>query len=204
MQRSVRAVRRSLAGHFEDELRFLRGWIETPRAVGAIMPTSAAVSRLMASVIDTESGLPVLELGAGTGVITKAILARGVPPHRLHVVEYSADFAEHLRRSFPRVNVVRGDAFALDATLGDDRDLVFDTVISGVPLLNFPVAQRIAYVEDLLDRLPPGRPVVQFTYGPFSPVPAGSGSYTVEHLGFVLRNMPPAQLWVYRRGPAGR
>lgn len=200
MQRSARAVRRSLAAHFEDELRFLRGWLETPRAVGAIMPTSAAVSRLMASVVDTQSGLPILELGAGTGVITKAILERGVPPHRLHLVEYSADFVDHLRRSFPRVNVVRGDAFDLNATLGEDRDLVFDAVISGVPLLNFPMAQRIAYVEDLLDRLPPGRPVVQFTYGPFSPVPARGQSYRVEHLGFVLRNMPPAQLWVYRRG----
>jgi phosphatidylethanolamine/phosphatidyl-N-methylethanolamine N-methyltransferase len=199
MQRSVRAVRRSLAGHFEDELRFLRGWIETPRAVGAILPTSAAVSRLMASVIDTASGLPVLELGAGTGVITRAILARGIAPQKLHLVEYSADFAAHLRRSFPRVKVVQGDAFDLSSTLGEDRNLVFDAVISGVPLLNFPVAQRIAYVEDLLDRLPPGRPVVQFTYGPFSPVPAGGGDYTVEHLGFVLRNMPPAQLWIYRR-----
>lgn len=199
MQRSVRAVRRSLAGHFEDELRFLRGWIKTPRAVGAILPTSAAVSRLMASVIDTASELPVLELGAGTGVITRAILARGIAPQKLHLVEYSADFAAHLRRSFPRVNVVQGDAFDLSSTLGEDRNLVFDAVISGVPLLNFPVAQRIAYVEDLLDRLPPGRPVVQFTYGPFSPVPAGGGDYTVEHLGFVLRNMPPAQLWIYRR-----
>ena len=199
MQRSVRAVRKNLAEHFEDELRFLRGWIETPRAVGAIMPTSAAVSRLMASVIDLDSGLPVLELGAGTGVITRAILARGLPPHKLHLVEYSVDFADHLRRSFPRVNVVQGDAFDLDKTLGENRNLAFDTVISGVPLLNFPVAQRIAYVEDLLDRLPAGRPVVQFTYGPFSPIPAGRGTYTVEHLGFVLRNMPPAQLWVYRR-----
>lgn len=204
MQRSVRAVRRSLAGHFEDELRFLRGWIETPRAVGAILPTSAAVSRLMASVIDVDSGLPVLELGAGTGVITKAILARGIAPHNLHLVEYSADFAAHLRRSFPRVNVVQGDAFFLDTTLGGNSDLTFDAVISGVPLLNFPVAQRIAYIDDLLDRLPPGRPVVQFSYGPFSPVPpSGGGAYTVEHLGFVLRNMPPAQLWIYRRKPAG-
>ncbi|MFN3546727.1 MAG: phospholipid N-methyltransferase PmtA [Mesorhizobium sp.] len=199
MQRSVRAVRTSLAEHFADELRFLRGMIETPRAVGAIMPTSAAVSRLMASVIDTNSGLPVLELGAGTGVITRAILARGIAPQKLHLVEYSADFADHLRRTFPRANVLQGDAFDLDQTLGENRDLVFDTVISGVPLLNFPVAQRIAYVEDLLDRLPAGRPVVQFTYGPFSPVPAGRGNYTVEHLGFVLRNMPPAQLWIYRR-----
>ncbi|RST84669.1 methyltransferase domain-containing protein [Aquibium carbonis] len=199
MQRSVRAVRKNLGAHFDDELRFLRGWIEKPRAVGSILPTSAVTARRMASVIDVSSGLPVLELGPGTGVITRAILQRGLPPERLYCVEHSRDFADHVRRLFPSVNVVRGDAFALDRTLGDDRGLVFDAAISGVPLLNFPVPQRIAYVEALLDRLPVGRPVVQFTYGPFSPVPAGPGSYTVEHFDFVLRNVPPAQLWIYRR-----
>ena len=72
-------------------------------------------------------------------------------------------------------------------------------VVSGVPLLNFPVARRIAYVEDLLDRIPPGRPIMQLTYGPLSPVPPGRGNYKVEHFDFVLRNIPPTQLWVYRR-----
>lgn len=199
MQRSVRAVRNSLGEHFDDELRFLRGWFEKPRAVGSILPTSSVTARRMASVIDIASGLPVLELGPGTGVITRAILQRGLPPERLHCVEFSHDFADHVRRLFPSVNVVRGDAFDLDGTLGENRNLVFDAVISGVPLLNFPVPQRIAYVEDLLDRLPVGRPVVQFTYGPFSPIPVGPGSYTVEHFDFVLRNIPPAQLWIYRR-----
>jgi len=183
-------------------LRFLRGWIEKPRAVGSIVPTSSVTARRMASVIDVASGLPVLELGPGTGVITRAILQRGVPPEKLYCVEYSRDFAEHVRRLFPAVNVVQGNAFDLGQTLGENRDLLFDSVVSGVPLLNFPVAQRIAYVEDLLDRLPAGRPIVQLTYGPRSPVPAGRGTYTVEHLDFVVRNFPPTQLWIYRRAAA--
>ena len=93
------------------------------------------------------------------------------------------------------------DAFSLDETLGDKRDLVFDAVVSGVPLLNFPVPQRIAYLEDLLSRIPAGRPVVQLTYGPRSPIPAGRGSYTVEHFDFVMRNIPPTRLWIYRKRP---
>ena len=107
----------------------------------------------------------------------------------------------HLRRIYPGVNVIEGDAFDLDATLGDKRGMVFDCVVSGVPLLNFPVARRVAYLEDLLDRIPHGRPVMQLTYGPKSPVPPGRGDYTVEHFDFVLRNIPPTQLWVYRRPP---
>jgi phosphatidylethanolamine/phosphatidyl-N-methylethanolamine N-methyltransferase len=196
-------LRKSLASKFDDELRFFKGWIDKPKAVGSIVPTSSVTARRMASVIDPNSGLPVLEVGPGTGVITRAILARGIKPESLYAVEYSEDFVRHLRRHYPRVNVIQGDAFDLDKTLGENRNLVFDSVISGVPLLNFPVAQRISYLNSLLDRIPAGRPVVQLTYGPLSPIPAGRGDYTVKHFDFVIRNIPPTQLWIYRRPAHG-
>jgi phosphatidylethanolamine/phosphatidyl-N-methylethanolamine N-methyltransferase len=192
-------LRKTLAAKFDDELKFFKGWIDKPKAVGAIMPTSSVTARRMASVIDTGSGLPVLELGPGTGVITKAILARGVKPENLYAIEYPHDFVHHLRSLFPRVNVIEGDAFNLSKTLGDKAGLKFDSVVSAVPLLNFPVSRRIAYLDDLLDRLPQGRPVVQLTYGPLSPIPAGRGNYTVEHFDFIIRNIPPTRLWIYRR-----
>lgn len=190
---------RKFAEKFDDELRFFKGWIDKPKAVGSIIPTGSVTANRMATVIDTKSGLPVLEVGPGTGVITKAILRRGVKPADLYTVEYSHDFVTHLRRNFAGVNVIEGDGFNLDQALGDKRDMIFDSVISGVPLLNFPVARRVAYLESLLKRIPHGRPVVQLTYGPKSPVPPGLGDYTVEHFHFVLRNLPPTQTWLYRR-----
>ncbi|MBX3596632.1 MAG: methyltransferase domain-containing protein [Rhizobiaceae bacterium] len=190
---------RKLATKFDDELKFFKGWIDKPKAVGAIMPTSSVTARKMASVIDVHSGLPVLECGPGTGIITKYILKHGVKPADLYALEYSHDFVLHLRRLYPQVNVIEGDAFDIDSTLGPDAPKLFDSVVSGVPLLNFPVQKRVQYVESLLDRLPAGRPVVQITYGPKSPIPPGLGDYTVEHCDFILRNIPPAQLWVYRR-----
>lgn len=193
-------LRKTLAEKFDDELKFFKGWIDKPKAVGSIVPTSSITARKMASVVNPISGLPVLEVGPGTGVITRAILAQGVKPENLYAVEYSPDFVRHLRQLYPGVNVIEGDAFNLDATLGDKSGLTFDSVISGVPLLNFPVEQRVAYVESLLDRIPTGRPVVQLTYGPLSPIPPGRGDYTVEHFHFVIRNIPPTQLWIYRRG----
>jgi phosphatidylethanolamine/phosphatidyl-N-methylethanolamine N-methyltransferase len=200
---SHQGLRKALAEKFDDELKFFKGWIDKPKAVGSIVPTSSIAARRMASVVNPRSGLPVLEVGPGTGVVTRAILALGVKPENLYLVEYSADFVDHLKELFPGVNVIRGDAFDLDRTLGELRETVFDSVVSGVPLLNFPVAQRIRYVESLLDRIPAGRPIMQLTYGPLSPVPPGRGSYKVEHYDFVLRNIPPTQLWVYRRPLAG-
>ncbi|TJV72511.1 MAG: methyltransferase domain-containing protein [Mesorhizobium sp.] len=192
-------LRKALAEKFDDELKFFKGWIDKPKTVGSIVPTSSITARKMASIVNPRSGLPVLEVGPGTGVITRAILAQGVKPENLYAVEYSTDFVRHLRGLYPGVNVIEGDAFNLSATLGDKRDMVFDSVVSGVPLLNFAVAQRIAYIESLLDRIPAGRPIVQLTYGPLSPIPAGRGDYTVEHFDFIFRNIPPTQLWIYRR-----
>lgn len=194
-------LRKALAAKFVDELKFFKGWIDRPRAVGSITPTSSVTARRMASVIDLHSGLPVLELGPGTGVITREILRRGVKPQDLYTVEYSADFASHLRHNFPDVNVIEGNAFDLNATLGKAANLTFDSIISGIPLLNFPVARRVDYLDGLLSRIPEGRPVVQITYGPLSPIPSGHGDYTVEHFDFILRNIPPARLWIYRRRP---
>ena len=185
---------------FGDEIRFLKGLAKGPRSVGAIMPTSSVTARKMASVIDVTSGLPVLELGPGTGVITKAILQRSVKPENLVSIEYSTDFYHHLKLIMPRVNFINGDAFNLDKTLGSLKDQKFDTVVSGIPLLNFPMDMRVALLEDLLDRMPAGRPVVQFSYGPVSPIIAKPDSYHIEHFAFVMRNIPPAQIWVYRRG----
>ncbi len=172
--------------------------MDGPKAVGAILPTSSITARRMASVIDTGSGLPVLELGPGTGVITKAILNQGVKPADLYSIEYSHDFVDHLRKNFPDVNIIQGDAFDLDSALGDKKDQKFDCIISAVPLLNFPMDRRVQLMESLLSYIPRGRPLMQITYGPLPPVPAGRGNYVVQHYDFVVRNVPPAQLWVYR------
>lgn len=192
-------LKERLGRKFDEEIRFFKGWMDGPKSVGAILPTSGVTARRMASVINPQSGLPVLELGPGTGIITKAILGRGVAPENLVSIEYSTDFYQHLTKTFPRVNFINGDAFDLDKTLGNLRDRQFDAVISAIPMLSFPMERRIALLEDLLSRMPRGRPVMQITYGPISPIVAKPDSYQIKHFDFVVRNIPPAQLWVYSR-----
>jgi phosphatidylethanolamine/phosphatidyl-N-methylethanolamine N-methyltransferase len=184
---------------FDEEVRFFKGWQRDKKGVGALIPTSIYAARRMASVINPHSGLPVLELGAGTGVITKAILEKGVKPENLVSIEYSPHFYDGLVRRFPAVDFRLGDAFELDEVLGDRCRQQFDSVICAVPMLSFPMERRIALLEDLLSRIPDGRPVIQITYGPMSPVIAMPERYKISHYDFVVRNIPPAQLWVYRR-----
>lgn len=192
-------LKQHLEKKFDEEIRFFKGWKQNMKAVGAIIPTSGITARRMASVVNPHSGLPVLELGPGTGVITKAILDKGVKPGDLVSVEFSTDFYNHLLGRFPGVNFINGDAFDLDATLGEKKDQLFDCVISAVPLLNFPMYRRVALIEDLLKRVAPGRPVIQISYGPLSPVVALPDRYQISHYDFVVRNIPPAQLWTYRK-----
>ena len=184
---------------FDEEIRFFKGMMQGPKTVGAIVPTSSVTAKRMASVIDVKSGLPVLELGPGTGVITKQILARGVPAENVVSVEYSEDFYRRLVEDYAGVNFIHGDAFDLKNILGGFADQTFDCVISAVPMLSFPMEARIQLMEDLLSRIPEGRPVVQITYGPVSPIIAKPDRYHIQHFDFVVRNIPPAQLWIYRK-----
>ena len=195
----VLQLQKRFAEKFDDEIRFFKGWIDGPKTVGAIIPTSPITARRMASVINPRSGLPVLELGPGTGAVTKAILGRGVPPEKLVSIEYSPDFFAGLVASYPGVHFIHGDAFDLEETLADTGIETFDCVISAIPLLNFPMEQRIGLVEKLLGRVPPGRPVVQISYGAVSPVSAKRSSFDVKPLDWVVRNIPPARLWIYSR-----
>jgi phosphatidylethanolamine/phosphatidyl-N-methylethanolamine N-methyltransferase len=192
-------LKQKLSEKFEADIRFFKGWLDGPKTVGTPFATSVHTGRAMASVINVNSGLPVLEVGPGTGTITSEILARGIAPENLYAVEYSQDFASGLRAAFPGVHFIHGDIFQLDYLLGKKRGLVFDCVISAIPLLNVPLTRRVAYLEDMLNRIPPGRPVIQVTYSPVSPVPPRSGSFTVARADFILRNVPPAHLWTYRR-----
>ncbi|APG83122.1 RNA adenine methylase transferase [Sinorhizobium americanum CCGM7] len=192
-------VKEKFGQKFDEEIRFFKGWMSNTRAVGAILPTSAVTARRMASVVNPRSGLPVLELGPGTGVITKAILERGISPEKLVSIEYSTEFFNQLKADFAGVHFINGDAFDLSRTLGALNGQQFDSVVSAVPLLNFPMHRRVELIDDLLSRIPFGRPVVQISYGPMSPVVAMPDRYRIQHYDFVVRNIPPAQLWVYSK-----
>jgi phosphatidylethanolamine/phosphatidyl-N-methylethanolamine N-methyltransferase len=179
-----------------QHLHFLKGLIARPKNVGAIAPSSPALSRAIAQQVDPKIEGPVLELGPGTGVVTEALIERGIAPERITAIEYDPEFAKMVQERFPRVHVVRGDAFDLQKTLGSGE--AFAAIVSGLPLLNHPVERRHALIEGALARLKPGAAYVQFSYGTKPPIPAPPGA-TVKRAALILRNLPPARVWVYRR-----
>ena len=179
-------------------MRFLRAFLANPRAVGSVAPSSLSLVRAIAAQVDPSQPGPVLELGPGTGAITRGILARGVSPDRLTVIEYNTELANAIAAQFGGVHVINGDAFDLETALGRRYSQPFIAVVSGIPLLNYPPAKRRALLDGALERAAPGAPFIQFSYGLHSPI-SRSGDITVSMAAFVWKNLPPARVWVYRK-----
>lgn len=181
-----------------EELRFLRTWVESPLKTGAVVPSGSDLARKMASFVDVTPHSRVLELGPGTGSVTKALLARGLKRPDLTVIEYSSEFCHLLQSRFPGISVVEGDAYALRNTLGlGPSEGQFDAIISSLPLLTRPESVRVELLEEAMDLLPTGAPFVQFSYGLLPPVKPEAG-INVSASSWVWKNLPPARVWVYR------
>lgn len=188
----------TLLNKIRDEARFIRQWLGNPRSVGAISPSGPDLARAMAGFLEPSADGKVLELGPGTGVVTDAILKRGVDPTNLISLEYCPEFTRLLTERFPAVQIIRGDAYDLEASLDPDLgDLA--GIVSSLPLFTSPYEKRRALIMDGLDRLGPGAPFIQFSYALVPPVRAEAGYFTVSKTRWILNNMPPARVWVYRK-----
>jgi phosphatidylethanolamine/phosphatidyl-N-methylethanolamine N-methyltransferase len=194
---SVRALKKPL--RLDDEVRFLRSWIEKPLHMGAVMPSGRLLARTMAQYVDTRSEGPVVELGPGTGAITSALIERGVDQSRLVLVEYNPGFCALLRDRYPHAKVVQGDAYALRDSLRKVLTAPASAVVSGLPLVTKPMLTRLKLIRDAFAALAPGAPFVQFTYSVAPPIPKSLPGVSTEASERIWMNLPPARVWVYRR-----
>jgi phosphatidylethanolamine/phosphatidyl-N-methylethanolamine N-methyltransferase len=195
------------AGALTDQLRFLRTLIVNPRLTGAVSPSGRFLARAMARAVKPPVDGLVVELGPGTGPVTRALLDHGVDEKQLVLVEYEAAFCRLLRERFPGVAVLQGDAFDLARTLAGLADRPVGAIVSSLPLLNQPPARRAALIADALALMATGGVFVQFSYGAKSPIPRSPGLFSTHGGAPIWANLPPARVWTYRaaadRPPAG-
>jgi phosphatidylethanolamine/phosphatidyl-N-methylethanolamine N-methyltransferase len=195
-QTFARAEKKHL--RLDDEVRFLRSWIEKPLATGAVMPSGRVLARTMARYVDPKASGPVIELGPGTGPVTEALVEHGIDPARLILVEFNPVFCRLLRTRYPAATVVQGDAYRLRPLLETLLREPAAAVVSGLPLVTKPLRTRLRLVSDALTLMAPGAPFVQFTYAMVPPIPKAYGGVTAEASELIWMNLPPARVWVYR------
>ncbi|KAB2959192.1 MAG: methyltransferase domain-containing protein [Thermoanaerobaculia bacterium] len=187
----------------EATVTFLRQWLREPRSIAAIAPSGRELARRMARAAG--DARRVVELGAGTGAITRALLANGVTPDQLLVVERNPDLHDWLERKFPGVEVARADAFDLERVVADSRGLApgrVDAVVSGLGLLSYSRDEQRRLLTAAFQVLTRRGRFVQFTYAPVFPVARDlltELDLTSRRVAFSLRNLPPASIYVVTR-----
>jgi phosphatidylethanolamine/phosphatidyl-N-methylethanolamine N-methyltransferase len=197
LQSSARALKKPL--RLDDEVRFLRSWMEKPLHMGAVMPSGRVLARTMAQYVDIDSLGPVVELGPGTGAITSALIEHGIDQRRLVLVEYNPGCCALLRDRHPHAKVVQGDAYTLRDSLRNVLSAPASAVVSGLPLVTKPMLTRLKLIRDAFGALAPGAPFVQFTYSVAPPIPKSLPGVSTEASERIWMNLPPARVWVYRK-----
>jgi phosphatidylethanolamine/phosphatidyl-N-methylethanolamine N-methyltransferase len=195
-QSFARVAKKNL--RLDDEVRFIRSWIEKPLSTGAVMPSGRTLARTMAGYVDPNGKGPVIELGPGTGPVTEALVERGVDPARLVLVEFNPTFCRLLRTRYPAATVIQGDAYRLRRLLETYVREPAAAVVSGLPLVTKPVRTRLRLISDAMALLAPGAPFVQFTYAMVTPIPKALSGITAQASDLIWMNVPPARVWVYR------
>jgi phosphatidylethanolamine/phosphatidyl-N-methylethanolamine N-methyltransferase len=180
---------------------FFKRWLANPLQMGSIVPSSRALCERIAAAVRRAPDEYVLELGAGTGVVSRALIEHGVPAEKLVVVEIVPEMANHLRSALPGVNVICGDAFELSRAIPEAWVGRIGTSICGIPLVLLPIEQQRRFVA-AVESVAPGRGFLLYTYCITSPLPYRELALEAERVAWTPLNFPPASVWRYTPRPA--
>ena len=185
---------------YSSENAFLLGrMLDQPSRVGSIAPSSKRLASLMTqealSAIKQSEGI-VVEIGPGTGSVTRVLLEHGIAAQRLVCVEIDPALHQYMTDNFPEVRTILGDAAALDTLLSEQFGEIA-AIVSGIPLKNLPLGKAVAMVQLCCSALKPSGKFVQFTYSVRPPaVPPGLHR---QFVGFTFLNLPPAFVWSFTK-----
>lgn len=188
---------------FDSAIRtFFAQWARNPVEIGSIVPSGDSLAKAVAKQIEGVRDGTIVELGGGTGTVTRALLDAGVQRERLLVVERNPRMIDYLRRCFPDVRITEGDASRLGAIARRQGLEGVAAVVSGLPLRLISDQKRYAIFKQAFDLLENHGPFVQFSYGPLAPMPLAllrRLRLDATKVSIVWLNLPPAAIWRFER-----
>ena len=179
-----------------DASVFFALWLQKPLRIAAANPSGARLADAVARCIDLKRRGPILELGAGTGSLTQGLVRAGCPPERIIALEREPPLVAVLRREFPAMRVIQGDATRIHDYLAGNVERLA-SVVSSLPIKWFPVEAQYAVVRPCLDLLGPGGRFLQLTNAFTSPVAVERLGIAGREVGRVWLNLLPAQIWAW-------
>ncbi|MFR9728184.1 class I SAM-dependent methyltransferase [Saccharopolyspora sp. MS10] len=196
---------------FADYRRFAARAARRPGLVGAVAPSSPYLAREMAAIVPRSrpegDGPVVVELGPGTGALSRAVRERLPEGGRHLAIEIDDGMVEHLRAELPWLEVVQGDAAKLRSLLEEVGIDSVDAVISGLPWSIFPGELQRNILGEVGRVLAPGGAFTTFAYVHALGM-SGARAFRRRLDGAfdevltsrtVWRNVPPARIYTCRR-----
>jgi phosphatidylethanolamine/phosphatidyl-N-methylethanolamine N-methyltransferase len=179
-----------------DASVFFALWLQKPLRIAAANPSGTRLADAIGRCIDLTRPGPILELGAGTGSLTQGLVRAGCPPERIIALEREPPLVAVLRREFPAMTVIEGDATRIGDYLAGKVERLAG-VVSSLPIKWFSVEAQYAVVRPCLDLLGPGGRFLQLTNAFTSPLAVDRLGITGREVGRVWLNLLPAQIWAY-------
>lgn len=193
---------------------FFQESLRTIRITAALLPSSRFLATAMLEQVDFRRARTLVELGSGTGVITREILRRMGPESRLYTLEVNPNFVRHVKVHCRdrRLTVIQADAARLGHELRLLRAGPAQAVISSLGLTGMTPLQRARILESAQACLAPLGVMTQFQYLQ-APVPDWSNVplrrfeekmflesyFSSVSAKLVLLNLPPAMVFTCRK-----
>lgn len=181
-----------MAPRYKKHLIYLNGFIQSPRSVGTLIPSSPSLCKAMIAEMNwQQTNLKVAELGAGDGVLTKHLLKAMPADSELSAYEINPLFFEDLDRiEDTRLNICKVSAEKLDQP--------FNVIFSCLPFLSLPLRVSLKILQSVMKILQnTGGSFVLFQYT--QKMERVLSRYFDWERKRVIKNFPPA--YVYRCTP---
>jgi len=196
---------RTASAEWREHLVFLGALMRNPRSVGAIAPSSVQLARKVSQHVTP--GSRVIELGPGTGVVTRELLARTGARGTLLAVDTDCVFVERIRRAWPEVDCVCASAETLPLLAAERGWTGVDHIVSGLPFAVLPAATTRLIIDAVQSVLRPGGTFTTFQYLHGYKLPSAVGFRrqmsermgSAPHIRVVMRNFPPALILTWTK-----
>lgn len=182
-----------------DWLLMLKKFAKHGTSIASFVPSSRFLAREMCLNIDFDKAKVIVELGAGTGPVTKELLKQAKPGTKVIIVEIDPDFCQRLRAKFPTADIVEGNAAKLDELLRERGIDKVDHVLSGLPLPSFSAELRDSILASVAKCLAADGSFHQLTNMPWVYWRLYKKYFSNVRFNLVTLNLPPAGVY-YCRG----
>jgi phosphatidylethanolamine/phosphatidyl-N-methylethanolamine N-methyltransferase len=185
----------------------IKHFLKNPATTGTVWPSSTALCRELVNGINIEQAKTVVELGPGTGVVTRQIIKHMHNNAHFFTIELNESICKSFSKKLPDVKIYNDSAANLKQLLEHEGLQQADCVISGLPWASLPLQVQNEILDAIVECLPQGGYFTTFAYlqGTLLPVARKFKKQLDNHFSevkksrVIWKNMPPAFVYHCRK-----